>query len=141
MKLEAAIPVTPSPKESKPDETGEVCIANIDSAGRRQRLTFGIIQFTLAIIILGVLIAIGADRLWRLPLFMLFAAAAVGYFQWHDKTCVAFARQGVFKLNGGIEKMDNAAQLAQVRRQAQRLVIKAVLVAIPLTLLAFILPG
>ena len=141
MKLETAVPVTPSPKESKNDEGGEVCIANIDTAGRRQRLTFGIVQFTLAIIILAVLIVTGANHLWRLPLFVLFASAAVGYFQWHDKTCVAFAQQGVFKLNGGIEKMDNAAQLAQVRRQAWRLVLKSILVALPLTLLAFILPG
>jgi hypothetical protein len=140
MKLEAAINASPSPKDVK-EETGEVCIANIDTKGRRQRLTFGIIQFVLAIVILTVLIIAGVDHLWRLPLFILFASGMVGYYQWHDKTCVAFARQGVFKLNGGIEKMEDNAQLAQVRRQARRVTIKAVLVAIPLTLLAFILPG
>lgn len=141
MKLETAIPLSPTPKETKNDETGEVCIANINTQGRRQRLLFGVMQSVLAIVILAVLIAIGADRLWRLPLFLIFMSAAVGYFQWHDKTCVAFARQGVFKLNGGIEKMDDAARLAQVRKQARRLMIKSFLVAIPLTLLTLILPG
>jgi len=139
MKLETAVNASPSPKDMK-EETGEVCIANIDTAGRRQRLTFGIIQFGLAIVILTALILAGANHLWRLPLFILFASGMVGYYQWHDKTCVAFAQQGVFKLNGGIEKMDED-KLVQVRRQARRVTIKAELVAIPLTLLAFILQG
>jgi hypothetical protein len=139
MKLESAIPGAPNLRESKNDEGGEVCIANIDSAGRRRRLTFGIVQFVLAIVVLAVLMAVGADRLWRLPLFFIFMAAGTGYFQWHDKTCVAFARQGIFELNGGVEKMDNSDQLAQVRRQARRLILKAFVVAIPLTVLAFIL--
>jgi hypothetical protein len=139
MKLESTIPGAPNMKESKNDESGEVCIANINAEGRRRRLRFGIVQFVLAIVVLAVLMATGVDRLWRLPLFFIFVAAATGYFQWHDKTCVAFARQGVFELNGGVEKMDNADQLAQVRRQARRLMVKAFLVAIPLTLLVFIL--
>ena len=135
MKLETVT----DPKETQ-NETGEVCIANINAEGRRQRLTFGIVQFVLAIVILAVLMATGMDKLWRLPLFFIFMSAAVGYFQWHDKTCVAFAQQGVFKLNGGVEKMDDSAQLAQVRKQANWLMVKSFLVAIPFTLLAFILP-
>jgi hypothetical protein len=68
------------------EEVGQVCIANISPAERMKRLIAGIIPFVLALIILGVLILIRADRLWRLPLFLLFAMAGTGYFQWRDKT-------------------------------------------------------
>jgi hypothetical protein len=140
MKLESAIPVLPSPKGLKSNEGGEVCVANIDTAGRRRRLTFGIIQFVLAIAVLVVLMVVGVDRLWRLPLLLLFWAAAVGFFQWRDKTCVGLARLNARQLNGGIEKIEDQAELAQVQWQARKVVIKAFLVAVPLTLIALVLP-
>lgn len=64
----------------------EACIANISPAERRARLRFGIVQFVIALVITAVLVGLGADRLWRLGLFALFAAAAGGYFQFRDKT-------------------------------------------------------
>lgn len=64
----------------------EVCIANISPAERRKRLNFGIIQFVITLVILGVFLITGADKLWRLILFLPFAAAATGYFQARDKT-------------------------------------------------------
>lgn len=138
MKLEATLNASPNP-ENLQEEMGAVC-PNIDAKGRQRRLMFGIFQLGLAVVILAVLMLTGVDRLWRLPLFFVFMSATVGYFQWRDKTCVAFAQQGVFELNGGIEKMDEV-RLRQVRRQANRVMLKAFLVAIPLTLLAFILPA
>jgi hypothetical protein len=42
--------------------------------------------FVFALVVLFVLLAVGADRFWRLPLFLLFWGAANGYFQWRDKT-------------------------------------------------------
>ncbi len=65
---------------------GEVCIANISPRERRKRLMSGVVELVIAIPILAWLLAIHADRLWRLPLFLLFGAAAAGYFQWRDKT-------------------------------------------------------
>ena len=76
----------PSVSESESEELGEVCISNISPAERRKRLLGGVIGFVIALVILAVLIVIGADRLWRLPLFLLFFGAANGYFQWRDKT-------------------------------------------------------
>ena len=72
--------------QSDSEEIGEVCISNISPAERRKRLLGGVIGFVIALVILAVLIAGGADRLWRLPLFLLFFGAANGYFQWRDKT-------------------------------------------------------
>jgi hypothetical protein len=67
-------------------EDGEFCISNISPLERQKRLRFGVSQFILTLVILGLLLAFGADRLWRLPLLFMFWAAAVGYFQARDKT-------------------------------------------------------
>lgn len=138
MKLESS--AGPMPKMPE-NQDGDVCIANISTAGRRQRLTFGIVQFMLAIIILVVLIALDVDRFWRLPLFFLFWAAAVGFFQWRDKTCVALSRAGSREVMGQVEKIEDEGELAQVQRQARKLVVKALLVGILLTLLALAYPS
>ena len=68
------------------EESGSVCIANISPLERQKRLRFGIQQFTFTLVVLGILIALHLNPLWRLPLLFLFWAAAVGYFQARDKT-------------------------------------------------------
>ena len=66
--------------------TGEVCISNISPRERMKRLIGGVIPLVIALAILIVLILADVNRLWRLPLFFLFAGAASGFFQWRDKT-------------------------------------------------------
>jgi hypothetical protein len=68
------------------EELGEVCLANISPLERQKRLRFGIQQLIVTLLILGVLIALHVNPLWRLPLLFLFWASAVGYFQARDKT-------------------------------------------------------
>ncbi len=63
-----------------------VCIANISPPERRRRLLFGMIQCVIAFAMLAALMATGTHRLWRLPLLFLFWGAAIGFFQWRDKT-------------------------------------------------------
>ncbi len=82
----AGLQKNPSVSESESEELGEVCISNISPAERRKRLLGGVTGFVIALVVLAVLIASGADRLWRLPFFLLFFGAANGYFQWRDKT-------------------------------------------------------
>ena len=67
-------------------EIGEVCIANISPYERQLRVKFAIRQFILTLVILGVMIALQVDPLWRLSLQFMFAAATVSYFQALDKT-------------------------------------------------------
>ena len=69
-----------------PQESGEVCIANISPYERRKRLNFAIQQFIVTLLVLGVLIVLGLSPLWRLPLFFLFSASMVSFFQARDKT-------------------------------------------------------
>ncbi len=67
-------------------ETDEVCIPNISTRERRKRLTGGAIMFVISLAVLAALMTGHADRGWRLVLFPLFWGAAVGFFQWRDKT-------------------------------------------------------
>ena len=67
-------------------EVGEVCIPNISPAERQKRLNFGIRQFITTLVILAVMIVLGLNHFWRLPLLLLFWAAGTGFFQAFDKT-------------------------------------------------------
>lgn len=67
-------------------ERGEVCIPNISPAERKIRLQFAVQQFVLALVILGIMIALHLNPLWRLLLFFMFSAATVSFFQVLDKT-------------------------------------------------------
>jgi hypothetical protein len=119
---------------------GEVCIPNISTEERLKRLRFGIIALVVTLAVLAVLVVSGVDRWWRLPLLLLFWASASGYFQWRDKTCVGLSRIDSRKLGDETEKIEDEAELAQVRRQARRVQIKSFLAAVPLTLIALALP-
>ncbi len=71
---------------SKGKNAEEVCIANISLEERQKRLRFGIQQFIVSLVILGAMILLHLNPLWRLSLLFLFWASAVGYFQARDKT-------------------------------------------------------
>ena len=80
-----------TPKIDPSDYEGEegsydVCIANISPKERKKRLNFGIMQFVFGFVVLAFLLLAGADKGWRLPLFVVFASAAVSCFQSYDKT-------------------------------------------------------
>lgn len=73
-----------APSDDQPSQ--EVCIANISTEERLKRLRFGVIEMVVTLAILAVLMITGVSHWWRLALFPLFAASAVGFFQWRDKT-------------------------------------------------------
>jgi len=68
------------------EDDGEACIANISPLERQKRLRFGIRQFIFTLVILGILIVLHLNPLWRFLLLFMFWASAVGYFQARDKT-------------------------------------------------------
>jgi len=53
---------------------------------------------------------------------------------------VTLASRGARKFGEEEEKIEDQAELQQVRKQARRVILKGMLVAIPLTLLAYLLP-
>jgi hypothetical protein len=74
------------PAPTGASETVETCIPNISPREGRKRLVGGMILFVVGLAVLGVLIAFGAERGWRLLLLPLFWGAGLGFFQWRDKT-------------------------------------------------------
>jgi hypothetical protein len=53
---------------------------------------------------------------------------------------VGLAARGSRQLSDQVEKIEDPAELAQVRKQARRVQLKALLAAIPLTVVALVLP-
>ena len=53
---------------------------------------------------------------------------------------MSLASRGLRNISDKEENIEDKAELQQVRRQALRVVIKGVLVAIPLTVLAYFIP-
>jgi hypothetical protein len=74
-----------TPAESEGEE-GAACVPNISPKERQLRKRFAIQQFVFTLVVLGVLVALDVNPLWRLPLFFLFSAATTSYFQALDKT-------------------------------------------------------
>lgn len=66
--------------------SGAVCVPNISARERRRRLNFGLVTFGAGLAALAGLLLLGAAREWRLALWPLFWVAAIGVFQWRDKT-------------------------------------------------------
>jgi UPF0716 family protein affecting phage T7 exclusion len=67
-------------------ESETVCIANIGPRERRKRLIFGTVSLALGIVIASVLISRGSPIGWRAGLFLPLMSAALGFFQWREKT-------------------------------------------------------
>lgn len=70
----------------KGQETREVCIPNISPFEQKIRLTFAIQQFVITFVILGAMIALHLNPLWRLSLFFMFSSSTVSFFQVREKT-------------------------------------------------------
>ena len=76
-----------TPDQRAADQPEEnVCVANIGPEQRRQRMTFGMISLALGVVLAALLVAIHANPLWRLGLFVPFVAGAEGIFQALEKT-------------------------------------------------------
>ncbi|HLE14038.1 MAG TPA: hypothetical protein VI776_04755 [Anaerolineales bacterium] len=66
--------------------TGESCTPNISTRERRKRLAGGALQLLIALVVLAALLVSSADSWWRLVLLPMFWGAALGFFQWQDRT-------------------------------------------------------
>jgi hypothetical protein len=53
---------------------------------------------------------------------------------------VALASRGLRNISGKVEKIEDEEELKQVRRQAQKVILKGSLVALPLTVIAYLIP-
>jgi hypothetical protein len=119
---------------------GVVCLANISPQERQKRLTFGVMAFLVAIVVLAVMLVADLNLWWRMILFAPFMGAALGYFQWRDQTCIGLVARNERKLGDQVETIQDESELAQLRRQARQVQLKAVIAALVLTVATFLLP-
>jgi hypothetical protein len=67
-------------------EPDTVCIANIGPRERRKRLTIGLVSLGLSAAIAAALVSTGVAVGWRAALLLPLMSAAIGVFQWREKT-------------------------------------------------------
>ncbi len=79
---------TNSPSPASPNDAAApvVCFANIGPKEQRKRMSFGLVAFAIGFALAALLVWTGVAPLWRVLLFLPFAAGGIGYFQARDKT-------------------------------------------------------
>jgi hypothetical protein len=67
-------------------EAGQFCVDNIGPRGRRVRWRFGWVAFGVGLALAAGLVLGGAERWWRLAVFLPFAVAGVNWRQAAERT-------------------------------------------------------
>jgi hypothetical protein len=114
---------------------------NIGPAGRRRRVTGGVLLLGLSVVAAGLLVAFGVDRGVRLALFVPFFGGAVGLLQARDHTCVMLAARNQCEVPRGVGAVTDTWLAGQLRRQAREVLLEAALLAAFLTGLVLLIPG
>lgn len=112
-------------------------IANISKIEQDKRFKFGVVMFVLGVVAFILLVIFDVERVWRLSLFLLFVNAGYGYFQAQDETWVALAQRGLRQISDKVEKIEDTAEISQVKQQAFVVTLKSVAFAAILTLAAY----
>ena len=118
-------------------------VCNIGAWEIRRRRRFAYIGFAAAAILFAILVAIGAPAWTRLFVFLPLAGGLVSWLQARRRFCAGFAVARVSNFADGDEGRrrveDEAAHRADIAA-VRRMVRDAVLIAIPITILAVLLP-
>lgn len=112
-----------------------VCAANLGPKQKKLRLFFGTLMFLLASGIAVGMVWLEVPSFFRGIVFPPFFAAMLGFFQAKERTCVLYAAQGVQNLDQGPEKIQNPELADRLRRQGQKILVRAVFIALALTAL------
>jgi hypothetical protein len=119
---------------------GSVCIPNIGPRQRRQRVIGGVVGLAIAIAVAALLVATGVARPFRLVVFLPFFAGTTGLFQAREKTCVALVAKNERNMDLGAERVESEADMRQMRAQAKKVYLQALLSAGLLSLLVVAFP-
>lgn len=114
------------------------CASNLGPKQKTARLLFGILMFIAASGVAFFMMWTEAPAFSKAIVFAPFFAAMLGFFQAKEKICVLYAAKGIQNLDGGAEKIQDAELAARLRRQSQKIIVQAVLLASVLTLLCIL---
>ncbi len=80
-------------------------VCNIGAIGVKKRANFGLFFIGLSAIAFAALVALNADKLWRIALFFPLFAGFIGVFQAQKKFCAYNAKMKIYeKEQGRVEK-------------------------------------
>ena len=119
---------------------GSVCIPNIGPRQRKQRIIGGVVGLGVGVVISGLLLASGVSRPVRLAVFLPFFMGTTGLFQAREKTCVALVAKKARNMDLGDERVTDDSELAQLRMQAKKVYLQALISAALLSALVAALP-
>ena len=117
-----------------------VCIPNIGPRQRRQRIIGGVLGLVVAFAVAALLLSLGVARPFRLALFLPLFAGTTGLFQAREKTCVALVAKQERNMDNGAERVENEADLRQMRTQARKVYLQALVSAAVLCAVVVALP-
>ena len=98
----------------------------------------GWVWLALGLACVVLLAASDAPTAWYAGAAIPFFLGALGYFQARERTCVFLAAVGQRNLDGGAERITDAAELARVRGEALRVWLRAAAAALLLTAIALL---
>ncbi|HET6381678.1 MAG TPA: hypothetical protein VFH63_11700 [candidate division Zixibacteria bacterium] len=117
-------------------------VCNIGPAEIAARRRTGHVGLAATVVLLVVLLAIGANPIWRLLLFVPAAVGASGYLQAAFRFCAGFGWQGVFNFGDRLRDttpVEDAEARAADRRRALQISGLSALVGVVTVLLALLI--
>jgi hypothetical protein len=118
-------------------------VCNIGPMEIRRRRAFAIAGFAAAAVLFAVLVATGAPAWTRLLLLLPLMGGAFSWLQARRRFCAAFAMAGIANF-GGSSDMQQGVQDPEARKAdiaaVRRMTRDAFLIALPVTLIAVLLP-
>lgn len=139
-----SLPIAPIVPVAEPGGDGYVPgVCNIGPMEIRRRRAFAIAGFAAAAVLFGVLVAVDAPAWTRLFLLLPLMGGTFSWLQARRRFCAGFAMAGIANF-GGAEDLQKGVQDAEARRAdiagVRRMTRDAFLIALPITLLAVLLP-
>lgn len=124
---------------NSPTSDSPKAVCNINGNERSKRLMAGFLVMMLSAVLIGLIRQLGLSNWWRVILIGPYYLAGLGFVQAFESTCVRLASQGIRKIDGKIEKIDDPAEIETLKRKASRIKIKSIIVAIILTIISLFL--
>jgi hypothetical protein len=122
-------PISNSPKS----------VCNINGNERSKRLMAGFLVMMLSAVMIGLIRQLGLSNWWRIILIGPYYLAGLGFVQAFESTCIRLAAQEMRKFDGKLEKIDNPAEIEALKRKASLIKIKALIIAVILTVISIFL--
>jgi hypothetical protein len=116
----------------------EAC--NIGPRERRKRRVLGLVSLTVGVGVAFVLVVYGVPRWWRLVVFFPIWLAGLGLLQARARVCIALAARGTRNMDAGEERIEDEDVIAELRAQARRVHLRALITAAAITVVTLAFP-